>query len=542
LTIAIIAITGVVLVATLVAQETSRNVPVRGTATIRGRVLHLDSGAPLRGAFVQLDQGGDPARAGAITDDSGQYVIEGVTSGRRLVHASKVGYVTSSFSRRSPKRVSREVEVSDGQTVSGIDFALATGSVIVARLTDEFGEPAPGVTVDALSVGPAGLAAGSSGATNDLGVVRLYGLMPGAYLVRTGGLNTSATTQRSQFLPTYYPGTPYLSQAQRVAVGAAQEASVSFSRAKGVQAVIRGVVRGVDGVVPPFQLPLVLAQAGSSSQRQVNVTPGALFEASNIWPGEYVLEVRQGVELARGEKRFIRMPLTVTGEDLLDLVVLATPGGTLRGRIESDTGFPLTGVTPDALARQLSLLMWRPAFAGPSGVSSPASAVAGELSLNADLTFEARGIMEPRVIRLREPVGGWSLKVVMLDDRDVTDLPIDLSDGRTVSDLRVVLTRSYSRISGSIAGHQPGAVAVIFPEDPRQWTPFTRAIAAAPAARDGSFVATGLPAGRYLAAAVSGLGPGEEHDPSVLEAIRPFATPLSLAEAESLQMALRFLR
>jgi hypothetical protein len=513
-------------------------------------VLHFESGAPLRGAFVLLDSGGDPARAGVITDDSGQYVITGVTAGRHTIHVSKVGYVTSSFSRRSSK-MNREVVVADRQTLNGIDFALAVGGVIVARVTDEQGDPSSGVTVDALMVGPAGLTHATFGVTNDLGVIRLYGLMAGEYVVRAGEDRLGPTPPEQRVhVSSYFPGTPFLSQAQRVVVGAGQETSVAFPRVKGASSRIRGTVRGTDGIALPFQVPLMLRPSGIGQARQVGGPPDA-FEVTNIRPGEYILEGYPSAELSVGERRYFRLPLTIAGQDLLDLVVTATTGGTLRGRIVSDSGAPLTGVTPDAIARQLSAMWapvgtlgpgstWSPALAGPA--PSDPQAGAGTFSVNTDWTFEARGIMDPRVLRLREPAGGWSLKSVTLGDRDITDLPIDYSDGRIVSDVQVVLTRAHSQISGSVSANVPGSIVVVFPDDRRQWTAASRSIAAAPTSRDGSFMLAGFPAGRYLAAAISGLAPGEERDQSVLEAIRPFATPVVLQEAESVQIALRIIR
>ena len=55
--------------------------------------------------------------------------------------ASKAGFVTLQYGQRRPYESGTPVTVTDGQSLDKIDFALPQGSVIVTRVTDEFGEP-----------------------------------------------------------------------------------------------------------------------------------------------------------------------------------------------------------------------------------------------------------------------------------------------------------------------------------------------------------------------------------------------------------------
>src|SRR5438876_1055418 len=64
--------------------------------------------------------------------------------------------------------------------------------------------------------------------TNDIGEYRIFGLAPGQYFLsatlQSGAMMMMADTSddRSGYAPTYYPGTPDASQAQRITIGLGQ--------------------------------------------------------------------------------------------------------------------------------------------------------------------------------------------------------------------------------------------------------------------------------------------------------------------------------
>jgi hypothetical protein len=84
----------------------------------------------------------------------------------------------------------------------------------------------------------------------------------------------------------------------------------------------------------------------------------------------------------------------------------------------------------------------------------------------------------------------------------------------------VVLTQKRTDISGTVidAANRPigDYVAVLFPEDRALWTGASRFIAAGRPDQKGMFRILGLPPGRYRAAAVEYVEPGEERDPQLL--------------------------
>ena len=115
--------------------------------------------------------------------------------------------------------------------------------MIAGRITDEFGEPIAGAQVQAqrYSYSPGGerrlTYAAPPASSDDLGQFRLFGLMPGDYIVsarqqtfinvvQAGGANSD----RSEgYLQTFYPGTPNVRDAQTISIGLGQEVPITFS-------------------------------------------------------------------------------------------------------------------------------------------------------------------------------------------------------------------------------------------------------------------------------------------------------------------------
>ncbi len=75
---------------------------------------------------------------------------------------------------------------------------------------------------------------------------------------------------------------------------------------------------------------------------------------------------------------------------------------------------------------------------------------------------------------------------------------------------------------------------IAFSEDSRLWTKYlSRYVATALPAADGGFTVVGLPPGRYLAAAVAQLEPGQWANPVNLEKLRRLATPFAVTDGEA---------
>jgi hypothetical protein len=192
-------------VATAHAQTPAR---VDGPA-IHGRVVADDSGQPLRNARVALES--DAGVDAVLADAEGRFAIT-APSGSHELTASKSGYATSSAA-----------------LAEGVEIRLARGGVITGRVVDERGTPAPFVPVSADALTRTGGRTAPRRAatveTDDRGEYRLYGLTAGDYAVSAGAVRIltpgGLNGQPGSF--TYYPGVPFVLQAQPIHVAVADE-------------------------------------------------------------------------------------------------------------------------------------------------------------------------------------------------------------------------------------------------------------------------------------------------------------------------------
>jgi hypothetical protein len=129
----------------------------------------------------------------------------------------------------------------------------------------------------------------------------------------------------------------------------------------------------------------------------------------------------------------------------------------------------------------------------------------------------------------------------MLGDTDITDTPIEITDGRRIDGVTVVITQKQTQLSGAVTDAQRRLVGdfvvLLFPQDSRFWIPASRFIRTGQPGLNGEFSIRGLPPGRYLAAAVESLEPGDEFEPTLLGRLQKEALRLTLGEGEARQIS-----
>src|SRR5262245_56712295 len=156
------------------------------TGRITGRVVAADTGRPIRRARVLVTAGQIGAR-GALTDDDGVFELTDLPAGRYTLTASKTVFVALSYGQRRPFQAGTPLQLADGQQMKGLDFRLPRGSVIGGRVSDETGEPMPGVSVRVMryqyAQGERQLTPAGTAQTDDRGAFRVWGLNPGDYYV-----------------------------------------------------------------------------------------------------------------------------------------------------------------------------------------------------------------------------------------------------------------------------------------------------------------------------------------------------------------------
>jgi protocatechuate 3,4-dioxygenase beta subunit len=557
-----------------------------GTGRVRGRIVATDTGGPVRRAQVRLS-GPEVGVRTATTDGEGRYEFLELPAGRFTIHATKAGYVSLQYGQTRPFEAGKTLDLTDGQALDRADIAMPRGSVIAGRIVDEFGEPVPDATVQALrstwSNGRRRLQpTGRTSVTNDIGQYRLYGLPPGDYYISAtlggspimqmdGGMSdmvavrtavafsaapaSASPAPTSGYAPTYYPGTTTGAEAQRVALNLSQE------------------LQGADFALIPVRLAkvsgTVINSAGTPvSGTMVNLTPinrdttGPLFALgtsgrtdasgnftiSGVPPGDYTLQTRGGqvVESGGGGERLTMVftmitdgspggandpevgsvPVTVAGDDVSHVIVMTAKGGRATGHVTFEGGNAPQGGPAMRVA------------ATPVDTDAPAmSMMGGSGTVMADGTFELGGLAGGRLIRVVNVPQGWMLKAVRLNGQDITDSGATFRAGETVDDLEIVLSNRLTNISGGVTDVRGESVkdytVVIFADDRALWTvPQSRHVTGVRPDQEGRFQVRNLPAGGYYAVAVEYIEQGTWGDPDVLNRLKASATSFSLRDGE----------
>ena len=204
----------------------------KGTATIKGRVTSGDSGRPLRRVQVRLTAPELTEPRTTSTNLQGAYEFAELPAGRYTLSVSRSGYLSLQYGQRRPGEPPKPLQVSDGQAVEKLDFALPRSGVISGRLSDETGDAFAGVAVYAMQTqffqGRRSLVPISMGGrSDDAGQYRLVGLSPGDYVVMATIRETWTTDGKEKqvfaYAPSYFPGTASAADATRVKVGIGQE-------------------------------------------------------------------------------------------------------------------------------------------------------------------------------------------------------------------------------------------------------------------------------------------------------------------------------
>jgi protocatechuate 3,4-dioxygenase beta subunit len=559
-----------------------------GTGIIRGRVLAMETGAALRRAQVRIS-GSEILPKTALTDGDGRFEFRDLPAGRFTMQATKSGFVTVSFGQTRPYESGRPIELADKQVLENSDIVMPRGSVIAGRIVDEFGEPVPDANVTAFRqtwsngkrrLTPVG---GRVAQTNDLGQFRLYGLPPGDYYVsaslrggaefmmmesmvagfRTASSSTgpgpSASSPSSGYAPTYFPGTPNPSDAQRISLGPGQEnSSADFALTAVRLSKVSGIVIGSDGkpasgamvnLIPRQAADMILASHPTARTNQ----DGA-FTLNNVTPGDYNLQanslhvvtsseggntmvftMRSGPSGAATDPETGSIPVTVAGEDLPNIILVTAKGGKAAGKLTFEGG-----------SKPPSLSSIRVSAVGTDdGPSISFGGGAGSGSVKDDGTFELTGLSGHKLIRVNGLPPGWVLKSVRYNGTDITDTGAEFRAGEAATGLEVVATSRGTTITGGVTGDNGSPLkdytVVIFSDDEEMWrVPMSRWVTGSRPDQEGRFKVTNLPAGTYHAVAVEYIAQGEWGDPDLLARLKGKGRRFTLNEggAENLDLKL----
>ncbi len=552
---------------TVAAPASAKSAPA-GTGVISGTIVSADNGArPIRLANVVLIGAMTGTLRVTMTDDGGRFSVNGLPADRYVIGASKPPFLGAVAGATRPARPGAPVMLGDGQKIGDVVIRMPLGAAITGVITDERGQPGANVVMLLqqwrMQGGERALVSVPIGniQTDDRGRYRAFGLPPGEYFLsamRLGSFPSSvkpltdaevdnaikgapvppspplSTDQALRYVPVFFPGTTRATDAAPITLTTGEERQNVDFRLESVRtAKLEGTVMTSDGQ-PVAAGSLLLSMLGPFSQ--VNVTrvlPDGHFSFPTVAPGSYSL-LLNGSGPQAGQ--FATASIEVAGVDLTGVQLTMKPGLSFSGRL----AFEGTAPPPAMAGRQIPLRALTP---GLTGFASPQVAP----------TTATGAFVVSKISPGRYVLGGplffgatadsvtWALQSVVVDGRDVTDMPIDIASETAPKDVVVTFQDQWQSLSGT-AAHTLGAVVtddtiVLFPADKAYWIYGSRRILTTRPGNDGTFTFGGpgpisLAAGSYLLVAVKDIDKDEQFDPAFLASLTASATQVTIQPGE----------
>jgi hypothetical protein len=536
-----------------------KDAPPPPAGRIMGRVVAADNGRPVKRARVFASAAELPGGRGMLTDDSGVFDLTELPAGRYTLTVSKSGFVSLSYGQRRPLQAGTPLQLADGQQLKGIEFQLPRGSVISGHVLDEDGDAMPGVMVRVMRYqyqqGEKRLTPAGNGQTDDKGLYRVWGLMPGEYYVnaiargggnfggpggpggfggggrsgRGGGPGSGAAApDPEQYAPTYYPGAPSVNEAKPITVGLSQEVlDISFNMQLVRVSRVSGVVSNPDGTPVTSGTVNLMPDTGAARANAIGMNAGAriqwdgAFAIPNVAPGRYILRAR-GTDSETPQ--FAAQPLSVSGGDVSGVTVVLSPGATISGTVSF---LPGGSPAPDYTQFRITAPSTDQSDFGP-----PSNA-----RVDKEGHFTIDGVSAgAHLIRPSNGSRTWLLQAVTIGGRDVTDAPFQVRSGESIANVTLVFTDKQSEINGTLTTDNgtpvPEFTVLAFPTDSTLWRPQSRHIMTARPDQTGQYRIRGLPPGEYYLATVDPSQQGEWFEPAYLDEHRADAARVVLSEGD----------
>jgi hypothetical protein len=338
------------------ARQSHPRTDGRSSGFISGKIL-VD-GLPLGGVRIVINSAGSSSTLfenlmgkgnDELTEDDGNFTFDNLRSAAYTLRPMLTGYIVDSGVLDSDRQ---QIYYRPG------DFAtirMVKGGVITGRVSSESGSPLVGVSVRAVRLrdlegrNSAGVTAEALDAfqpmtTDDRGVYRIYGLLPGVYAVCAGGsLSPDSTGPFDNDSAVYHPGGP-LGDAVEVAVRAGQESAgidISYRELSG-----HSITGNLGGRIPGGALisgaAVVLTDATTGSLQELRLgiglgdVSGRAFSFSGVPDGKYEVAAIGGLS---GSEITVALPRTVTvqASDVTGVDLMLGPLAEVSGRVILDT-------------------------------------------------------------------------------------------------------------------------------------------------------------------------------------------------------------
>ena len=345
----------------------------QNSGVIEGTVTRFGTTEGLASVRITITRDGQQELSGepdAVTDATGHFAIRNAAPGTYTIRAARPGYL-------SPMQNGTEVHEGGSSKSIKVDLAqptvvnlgLSPGAAIAGRVTDPFGRPADGATIEASLILPDGSTKSRrAGSSDDRGQYRLWGLESGKYrltleyrrggaiafidggtVVATGGPPLGVP---ESLIKTYFPGTVDVERAALVDVpdGGSVD-GIDFGFQTGQSFKISGTVidpgRDKRSGVPDFYLiPLVSGEAKVLEAPRIHAmspgrTPGS-FELRGVQPGRYLLYAEDWLVEPRGDNFVVAQVAIDVSSDLTDVTLVMGGTSTVEGTVRNAAQQPVS--------------------------------------------------------------------------------------------------------------------------------------------------------------------------------------------------------
>src|SRR5882724_10982 len=299
------------------------------SGVIRGRVVA--DGQPVPNARVSLTSLNGQWRS-VPTENDGTFQLKGLEPGVFSISAWAPGYASVPIDVDAGEHLFR---IGDSVTIN-----LIRGGVITGKVLNSADEPVVAVRVLATMIRDANdkqprIGASVAQSSDDRGVYRLYGLLPGTYVVSAGGGQGSEYNHAYDYdVPKYAPSSTR-DTASEITVGSGEEIKDVDIRYRGeLGHSVSGRVTSMPNPKSPFGVALWRVRDGilevdkSTSQE----TSGGGFELHGVPDGDYDLWAHSSSstgESAQSEPRRI----SVKGADITGIEMVTRPLPSISGQL-----------------------------------------------------------------------------------------------------------------------------------------------------------------------------------------------------------------
>ena len=541
-----------------------------GTAALSGTVVDGVSGEPIARARVRLMMS-SVQRQPVLTRGDGTFRFTNLPAGGFSIAAEKATYLTGRFPEkgRSVRLLGSPAMLRDGQALENLVLKMYHGSALSGRVVDAHGDPVEFASVSALRLVPGGKPQQRAGQqTNDLGEFRLSRLEAGTYVLLVAPRRhppeewPAGSEEQPQAVPTYYPSTASIDQAQAITLEKGQSVSgLDVVLADGTLVTLNGMVFRRDGQ-PIAGHAFVNARSAGGRMGFMDgggnsVRPDGSFRLM-LPPGDYIIQAHvqpQTPDRSPGprteETGMIRVSLG--GSPVETASISVGPLASASGRVLFEGSSPPPPVPKGPLGLPL--------------YSEDGDCRSGQAQVSPDWTFKVEGMMGTCTAPGRLTFGRWTLKAATKGGVDLLEKGVTFEPGQQIDDIQLVFTDRRSEIQFQVTEDkgQPTTdyVAIVFAADKSRWEgrnsfvqPFyvppaellrqmqqtmpASAPAEARAAMDAMHRrAMPITPGEYFVIAIDDIGYEEMRAPAVLERLSVHAMRVTVTEGAKVEVPLR---